>query len=130
MNEITTKWEPTGLLDGLDECQKNECAEILNKAAKIIVETAPAATDTKEYNKHDCFCGWVLPVIRNIYEDLQTKKFPDVNWFMKDAMEFFQKKQDLFESLKESSYIALDAEAQFGELYKKDFIERYENTGN
>lgn len=126
MNELTEKWEKTGLLDGLNDFQKNECAVVLHKAAQIIIKESPEI-NTKAYSKHDEFCGWVLPSVRRIYYSLYPEKFPDVDWFMKDAKEFFQKKQDLFEALKESSYIALDAEAQFGALYDTDFLKRYES---
>lgn len=123
MNELTEKWEKTGLLDGLNDFQKNECAVILHKAAKIIIKESPKS-NTKEYSKHDEFCGWVIPSVRRIYYSLYPEKFPDVDWFMKDAKEFFQNKQGLFQDLKG---VALDAEFEFGVFYDADFIKRYES---
>jgi hypothetical protein len=125
--EITKKWDKTGLLDELNNKQKGECALVLDKIAQILVRQAePLKKDTKEYNIHDRYCGVILPMARRIYSSIYPKKFPDIDWFMKDCKEFLDKNKDLYNELKKSSYNALDAEAEMVSLYVEDCIKKIE----
>jgi hypothetical protein len=125
--ENTKKWDKTGLLDELNNKQKTECALVLEKIAQILVMQAePLEKDTKEYNIHEQYCGFVLPIARRIYSSIYPKKFPDIDWFMKDCKEFLDKNENLYNELKKSSYIALDAEAELICLYVEDCIKKIE----
>ena len=119
MNEISKRWNETGLLDELQsDTQKDECAEVLNHVAQILIRDDPNPTDKERKKQHEEFCGFILPMTRRIYDCLYPSKikFPDVEWFVKDCGEFFDNNQDLYDAF--NSYIALDAEAEMCAMYE------------
>jgi len=127
MKRITEKWDKTGLLDELNKKQKGECALVLDEITKVLLLMAePLKKNSKEYNKHDEYCGFILPMARRIYSTIYPKKFPDIDWFMKDCKEFLDKNKNLYNELKKSSYIALDAEAELAHLYEVYCIKQIE----
>jgi len=132
MNDITKKWNNTGLLDELtDDIQKDECAAILNHTAQILIRNDIEIDDTDKKGKkrHEEFCGFVLPMARRIYDCLWPYKikFPDVEWFVKDSREFFDKNKELCDDL--NSYIVMDGERQMCEMYEQVCLEKMNGQG-
>jgi len=125
MNDITKKWTPTGLLEGLTDTQIDECALMLEELAQFLVKNSPKQSDDKtEWKKNEELCRFVLPIARALYVEIYPKKFPDVKWLVEDFQKFLNEKRDLLNDLKESSsssYMALD---EFSCLYRKDCVSR------
>ena len=68
MNEMAEKWEKTGLLEGLDEFNKNECANSLENLVDLILgrkKKYMLAVD-KVYGE-GFFSGCIIPIVRRLY---------------------------------------------------------------
>ena len=122
MNEITKKWEKTGLLQELDDFNKNKCAFSLEEAAQLLI--GEMKEYIKEIDKEYCkggdgfFAGTVLPIVRRMYDnDVLQEKAPsvDIKWLILDYYEYCKNNRLLFNDL--NSYIAMDGEAEFVCLY-------------
>jgi hypothetical protein len=131
MNDLVKKWNQTGLLDELtDDAQKEECALILEKTAQTLVHVYdPNPTEKDGYKKWENFCRFVLPMARRLYDSLYPSriKFPDVDWFIEDAREFFDSNQDLYNIC--NSYIVMDGERQMCEMYEIRVMEKMNGQG-
>lgn len=117
MNDITKKWNGTGLLEGLDEIQKDECAAILNRVAQIVIRDEPEPT--KKDKTYEEFCEFGLPMARRIYDCLYPSKikFPDIEWFVKDCSEFFNRNTELYHDL-ENTHMGLDGRVEMCLMYE------------
>ena len=129
-NEITTKWDKTGLLDGLDDFNKNECAVSLEKAASLL--TGEMRNHTREidkiYDDDGFFVGSVLPIIRRLYSEGEgmPEKAPslDIRVVMKDYYIFCLSNWPLYKDL--TSYdIAGDVVADFCQQYINEFVKSH-----
>jgi hypothetical protein len=129
MNELAKKWNNTGLLDQLaDDTQREECAEILEKTAQILVSVYdPNPTEKDGYKKWQDFCGFALPMARRLYDCLYPSriKFPDVDWFIEDAREFFNNNHELYNELANDHWTAgIDAGAEMCAMYELRIMEK------
>lgn len=125
IEEITNRWDTTGLLDNLNEDQKAECALLLNRIAQILLKDCPLKENKEEYNKHDELCGIILPAARTIYDKTYvTKKFPNIEFLVQDCKEFLIAHKELYDDLKSCSSHPLIAEKDMCEIYVDDFIKR------
>ncbi len=128
MNDLAKKWNDTGLLDQLaDDTQKEECAEILEKTAQNLIAHDPNPTEKDGFKKWEDFCGFALPMARRLYDCLSPYriKFPDVDWFVNDAREFFDNNQDFYKAC--NAYIAMDGEVEMCEMYEQVFLKKMNN---
>ena len=119
MNEMAEKWEKTGLLEGLDEFNKNECANSLENLVDLILgrkKKYMLAVD-KVYGE-GFFSGCIIPIVRRLYETEESAaKAPSLSleWLIEDFAEYCIKKRQLFLEL--NSYIVMDGEAELVCLY-------------
>lgn len=127
MNDIANKWNSTRLLDNLNDIQKDECAQILENVAQLLVKHGPEhSADKKEWEKFEELCEFILPITRALYNELYSKKkkFPDAEWLLEDFKKYFVKNKPLFDDLKKASYTIMEAESEFEWLYRKDCVKR------
>jgi hypothetical protein len=133
MNDLAKKWNNTGLLDGLtDDIHKDECALVLEKTAQILVANDPNPTEKDGYKNWEDFCGFALPMARRIYDCLYPSriKFPDVDWFVEDAHEFFNRNHELYNELANDHWTAgIDAGAEMCAMYEQVCLEKMNGQG-
>lgn len=119
MNEQAEKWEKSGLLEGLDEFNKNECANSLENLVEILLgrkKEYMLAVD-KVYGK-GFFAGVIIPIVRCLYETEESAAkapFVSLEWLIEDFAGHCIKNRQLFLAL--NSYISLDGEAEFVRMY-------------
>ena len=119
MNELTEKWEKTGLLEGIeDDSIKNKCAASLDATAYLLIG------EMDEYRKEvdkkmeikGFLAGTILPIVRRIYNEYPEKSTSvSLKWLIKDFGEFAKKNCLLLKDL--NSYIAAYGEAELVALY-------------
>ena len=117
-NGLTEKWEKTGLLDQLDDFNKNECAVSLNTAVDLLLGEMKSYVDSVDKIYYEgYFAGTILPIIRRLYDDDIgcPEKMPKISmkWLFEDWGSYAIKNHPLYEDLRKASYIALDAEAEY-----------------
>ena len=130
MNDLAKKWNNTGLLDELvDDTQKEECALILERTAQNLIANDPNPTEKDGQKMWEDFAGFALPMARRLYDCLRASriKFPDVDWFMEDAREFFINGQELFHDL--DTHMGIDPGAEMCELYEIRILEKMNGQG-
>lgn len=135
-NKITTKWEKTGLLEGLDNFNKTECAVSLETAMLYLInEFNECSTEVdKIYNHKGHFAGTILPIIRLLYSEPSTvsDKMPTVNIheLINNYYKYCLLNLQFFKDLNDGN--ALDGESEFCSAYidrfKTSFIP-YEDNG-
>jgi len=74
--KLTEKWEPTGLLDGIDdETRKSSMSVLLeNQASQLVKEASQTSTAS---NKEE-WSGVALPLVRRIFGELAAQDFVSV----------------------------------------------------
>jgi hypothetical protein len=74
--QFVTKWEPTGLLDGLEtETDKRSVAVLLeNQAKQLIAESTRTGTSADQ----EAWSGVALPLVRRIFGEIAAKEFLSV----------------------------------------------------
>lgn len=116
MNEVTEKWETTGLLQELDDFMKVECAYKLDEAVIILHGMSDTIKELDTLYNQGFFTGTILPIIRRVFSEYPDKAVAlDVQWVIDDYIDFLRKKVQLYKEL--NSYIAMDGEAEFVCLY-------------
>ena len=75
VQNLTRKWEKTGLLENLDELEKGNIAQLLENQAKQIV-TEGNRTATQQGSEE--WAGIALPLIRRIFGEITAKDFVSV----------------------------------------------------
>jgi len=86
--KLASKWEKTGLLEGLNEAEKNNMSMILeNQAKQLVVETsanggAPAAAGSAAFSANvgtgEQWAGIALPLVRKVFGQIAAKEFVSV----------------------------------------------------
>jgi hypothetical protein len=129
VSKITTRWDKTGLLDGLDdEFYRDECAASLEKTVQFIIN------DFKDLVKrvnnlygNDWFAGIILAVVRLLYNTdggiPEQAPYVDIRILIGDCVRFCMTNYNLYKNL--NNIIALDGEAEFCQLYVKHFVKSY-----
>lgn len=129
-NEITTKWEKTGLLEGLDELNKNECVASLETAFCLLSEDSNGCSKEidEKYNEEGFFPGMLLPIIRRLYnrDEGIPEKMPTFNIqeLMNEFYMFCLLNHQLYYDL--NSTTACDGPAEFVQLFIDEFVKNYE----
>ena len=81
---LADKWEKTGLLEGLNEVNKNNMSMILeNQAKQLVVEqsqntTGGAGTGTFSAGQGAQWAGVALPLVRKVFGQIAAKEFVSV----------------------------------------------------
>ena len=115
MNELSKKWMKTGLLEELyTDSQFDFVSQKLEEVVNALYDSAP----------DERLSGLVLPSMRRIYDSLSESEMPDGKWLVDDMRKFFIEKRKSYDDLIESSYIAMDAEAEFTMFYCDDVVKR------
>lgn len=128
--EITNKWEKTGLLEGLNEFNRNKCATSLETTAVFLMGDLRKYIKVidKLYDSDGFFAGSVLPVIRRLYSEGEgmPEKAPtlDIRTVMDDYYRFCLSKRELYKDLKNTP--ACDTDAEFCNLYMHHIVESYQ----
>jgi len=80
--EITSKWNKTGMLDGLSNNDKDDVSTLLEELALYLI----ARTSGKELTSFDYFFNCtILPILRRLYVELSKgKPTPNVVWLIND----------------------------------------------
>ena len=129
MNEITKKWNATGLLEQLTEEEKELLAMNLERLALHVL----AYDGTGKYDKVDMY---VFPILRRISvaytneNGLDIRQYHHVNPI--EVLEHFtsymnsQGAQDLISDLK--TYDMIDWEAEICAMYSENFAPKFRNT--
>ena len=72
---LSTKWEKTGLLEGLDGYERGNMAQLLeNQARQLISE----ANSTGTSSSSEEWAGIALPLIRRVFHEIAAKEFVSV----------------------------------------------------
>ena len=73
---LISKWEPTGLLEGLDSEQKTSGMAVLleNQARQLIDESSHTGTSANSEE----WSGVALPLVRKIFGELAAQEFVSV----------------------------------------------------
>jgi hypothetical protein len=125
MNELTKKWEPTGLLENVDKKYKDKVACRLEKIARILVTNIPDK-DTPEYNKYEELCGYIVLITRRLFEKLYPRRYLQGKELIDDFKKYLEENRHLLKDL--NSYIALDGEIEFVDLYCTKKAEQCKNN--
>ena len=74
--KLTEKWEPTGLLDGIDdETRKSSMSVLLeNQASQLVKEASQTSTGSQKEE----WSGVALPLVRRIFGELAAQDFVSV----------------------------------------------------
>ncbi len=74
--KLVEKWEPTGLLDGIDDESKKSGMSVLleNQASQLVKEASQTSTSS---NKEE-WSGVALPLVRRIFGELAAQDFVSV----------------------------------------------------
>jgi len=74
--KLTEKWEPTGLLDGInDETKKSSMSVLLeNQASQLVKEASQTSTGSQKEE----WSGVALPLVRRIFGELAAQDFVSV----------------------------------------------------
>ena len=74
--KLVTKWEPTGLLDDIEDSTKKTGMAVLleNQATQVIKEASATSTSS---NKEE-WSGVALPLVRRIFGELSSQEFVSV----------------------------------------------------
>ena len=80
---LASKWNKTGLLEGLDETSQNNMSMILeNQAKQLVVEasqTGPSSAGfTANVGTGDQWAGIALPLVRKVFGQIAAKEFVSV----------------------------------------------------
>lgn len=124
-DQITNKWEKTGLLEGLDEFNKSECAASLEDAALFLMNDLNKYCKEidKIYDSDGFFAGSVLPIIRRLYNE--DEGFPEKmsSFNMRDLIDDFYKfclfKYELYKNMCSALE---DGNAEFIQIYVNEFV--------
>lgn len=78
---LAKKWEVTGLLEGLEEVNKNNMALMLeNQAKQLVVETSQTGTQSSfsSGTSGENWAGIALPLVRKVFSQIAAKEFVSV----------------------------------------------------
>jgi hypothetical protein len=78
---LAGKWAKTGLLEGLDEINKNNMSLLLeNQAKQLVVETNTIATNSSftSGTEGENWAGIALPLVRKVFGSIVAKEFVSV----------------------------------------------------
>ena len=73
--QLKTKWQKTGLLEGLDERNQHQMAVLLENQAKQLLDEA---TQTGTSSGSEEWSGVALPLVRRIFGEIAAKEFVSV----------------------------------------------------
>jgi hypothetical protein len=79
--KLAGKWAKTGLLEGLDEMNKNNMSLLLeNQAKQLVTETNVIATDSgfTSNTEGENWAGIALPLVRKVFGSIVAKEFVSV----------------------------------------------------
>jgi hypothetical protein len=82
--KLATKWEKTGLLEGLQDTNRNNMSMILeNQAKQLVVESSQTGGGTASTGKFTAgtggqWAGVALPLVRKVFGQLSSKEFVSV----------------------------------------------------
>ena len=82
--KLANKWEKTGLLEGLQENNRNNMSMILeNQAKQLVVESSQTGGGTASTGKFTAgtggqWAGVALPLVRKVFGQLSSKEFVSV----------------------------------------------------
>jgi len=73
--QLTSKWEQTGLLEGLNEREQGQMSVLLENQAKQLLDEA---TNTGTSANSEEWSGVALPLVRRIFGEIASKEFVSV----------------------------------------------------
>jgi hypothetical protein len=73
--ELKSKWEQTGLLEGLKEREQSQISVLLENQAKQLLDEA---TQTGTSGGSEEWSGVALPLVRRIFGEIASKEFVSV----------------------------------------------------
>ena len=79
--KLATKWKKTGLLEGLDEINKNNMSMLLENQAKQLVIESNQITSTSGFTSGttgENWAGIALPLVRKVFGTIVAKEFVSV----------------------------------------------------
>ena len=118
MNEVASKWQMTGLLEGLTDSQKEECANHLEEVANFLIKKSK--TPEKKFFDED-YAGMMIPIIRRIYDSKLRNTMPDMEWLCYDFASHIKKSK----LKREDHYTGMmDYEAELCAEYTEDLVKR------
>jgi hypothetical protein len=115
MNEVATKWEKTGLLEGLSESQKEECSNHLEDVATFLIERSE-----KKKFYDESFAAMVIPIVRRLYDSPLRSDMPDMEWLCYDFADYKNKSK----LNREDHYTGMDYEAELCAEYTEGLVKR------
>src|ERR1039458_4931242 len=87
INEITEKWEKTGLLKHLTEDKKVRCAISLEEMTEILIRAKDKQlTEVKGKSSED-IAGTILPIVRRLYNE-NIELMPTMQSLYEDYIHF------------------------------------------
>ena len=73
--ELKSKWDQTGLLEGLNEREQSQISVLLENQAKQLLDEA---TNTGTSAGSEEWSGVALPLVRRIFGEIASKEFVSV----------------------------------------------------
>lgn len=120
MNKNTSKWNKTGLLDGLtNEIDKTLLANNLEECSQFIINKVNNIPN-EEYIM-ERISGLILPIMVRLFVEKNIRVIDNMEMFYHKFDDFFGKNYQLYVDLSKS--IARDGEAEFCSMY----VESYKN---
>lgn len=116
--ELTKRWYPTGMLEGLKPKQMPEASKYLHRVAQELIDVAKYTKDSPEEKRWDNICGIALPVARMIFDKYPIR--PDPKFLVEDVVRFFDENKELYDAC--NSYICEDGDRQLQQFYMEKFI--------
>ncbi len=115
MSKLIEKWEKTKLLNGLDDFNKIECVNSLEKLFILLLDGKKECVNKidKIYG-NGFFSGCILEIVRCLYDaDGIATKVPSMSmeWLIEDFAEYCREKREMF--LATPYYYAIAREAEF-----------------
>jgi hypothetical protein len=117
-----TKWEKTGLLKFLNQNQKVDCANLLEKLSNVLIKTYKNKTTTKSA----MICGTILPIVRRLM-DKNIKTLPTATWLYKDYTKFLKGHPELNPLKQDLENSSVDYELKLCNEYTENVSSRLKN---
>jgi hypothetical protein len=115
----TIKWEKTGLLKYLRGKKKNDCSELLENMANLLIEKLSNQISTERSQK---IPSLLLPIVRRLFDKDVTIPITTAKTLYEDFIKFFDKNYIVYQEF-EHSQPTIDWEAKLCEDYRNLFIQ-------
>jgi len=117
-NENAIKWEKTGLLKHLRLNKKNECADLLESTADILIKKSNGGKNITP--RSEMIASTLLPIVRRLYSE-KINSMPTAVWLYDDYLVYINSGHNPMDA--DMNFVP-DPENNCCEMYVKNLVVR------